>query len=111
MTYFLTSVLANMSGLAALYRFRLAVFPHMFSAPSVIKHLIRCFLHGNNSMAKRGSDSPCASSAKKKKYAAKYKPEWATDLQFICLSDKGPTFAYCRVCNRHINSERVFSMC
>ena len=42
-------------------------------------------------MAKRGSDSPCASSAKKKKYAAKYKPEWATDLQFICHSDKGPT--------------------
>ena len=55
-------------------------------------------------MAKHGSDSPCASSAKKK-YAAKYKPEWATDLQFviICHSDKGPTFAYCRVCNTHIN--------
>ena len=54
-------------------------------------------------MVKRGSDSPCASSAKKKKYAAKYKPEWTTDLQFICHSDKGPTFAYCRVCNMHIN--------
>ena len=54
-------------------------------------------------MAKRGSDSPCASSAKKKKYAAKYKPEWATDLPFICHSDKRPTFAYCRVCNTHIN--------
>ena len=62
----------------------------MFCAPSVIKRLIRCLLHGNNSMAKHGSDSPCASSAKKK-YAAKYKPEWATDLQFICHSDKGPT--------------------
>ena len=70
--------------------FRLAVFPHMFCAPSVIKHLIRCLLHKNNSMAKRGFDSPCASSAKKKKYAAKYEPEWATDLQFICHSDKGP---------------------
>ena len=54
-------------------------------------------------MAKRGSDSPCASSAKRKKYAARYKPEWVTDLQFICHSDKGPTFAYCRVCNAHIN--------
>ena len=75
----------------------------MFCAPSVIKHLIRCFLDGNNSMAKCGSDSPCASSAKKKKYAAKYKPEWATDLQFICHSDKRPTFAYCRVCNTHLN--------
>ena len=55
-------------------------------------------------MAKHGSDSPCASSAKKK-YAAKYKPQWATDLQFIiiCHSDNGPTFAYCRVCNTHIN--------
>ena len=57
----------------------------------------------NNSMAKRRSNWPCASSAKKKKYAAKYKPEWATDFQFICHSDKGPTFAYCRVCNMHIN--------
>ena len=47
---------------------------------------------------KHGSESPCTSSAKKK-YAAKYKLEWATDLQFIiiCHSDKGPTFAYCRV--------------
>ena len=54
-------------------------------------------------MAKRGSDLPCTSSAKKKKCAAKYKPEWATDLQFICHSDKGPMFAYCRVCNTHIN--------
>ena len=54
-------------------------------------------------MAKRGSDSSCASSVKKKNYAGKYKPEWATDLQFICHSDKGPTFAYCRVCNTHIN--------
>ena len=55
-------------------------------------------------MAKHGSDSPCASSTEKK-YAAKYKPEWATDLQFIiiCHSDKGPTFAYCRVCNMHTN--------
>ena len=75
----------------------------MFCAPSVIKRLIRCLLHGNNSIAKYGSGSPYASSAKKKKYAAKYKPEWATDLQFICHSDKGPTFAYCRVCNTHIN--------
>ena len=74
----------------------------MFYAPSVIKHLIRCLLDGNNSMAKRGSDSPCASSAKKKKYAAKYKPELATDLQFICHSDKGPMFAYCRVCQSDI---------
>ena len=89
--------------LAALYRFQLAVFPHVFCAPSVIKRLIRCLLHGNNSMAKRGSDSPCASSAKRKKYAARYKPEWVTDLQFKCHSDKGPTFAYCRVCNMHIN--------
>ena len=39
-------------------------------------------------MAKRGSDSPGTSSVKKKKYAAKYKPEWTTDLQFICHSDK-----------------------
>ena len=54
-------------------------------------------------MTKRGSDLPCASSAKKKKYAAKYKPEWATDLQFICRSDKGLTFVYCRACNTHIN--------
>ena len=44
-------------------------------------------------MAKCGSDLPCANSAKKK-YAAKYKPEWVTELQFICHSDKGPTFAY-----------------
>ena len=82
-------------------------------------------------MAKYGSDLPCASSEKKKKYAVKYKLEWATDLQFICHSDK-------RVCNMHINvahgaerfpllarlmttlsvithsnagNERVFSMC
>ena len=54
-------------------------------------------------MAKRGSDSSCASSAKRKKYAARYKPDWVTDLKFICHSDKGPTFAYCRVCNTHIN--------
>ena len=76
----------------------------MFCAPSVIKRLIRCLLHRNNSMAKHGSDLPCASSAKKK-YDAKYKPEWATDLQFIiiCHSDKGPTFAYCKVCNTYIN--------
>ena len=60
-------------------------------------------LDGNNSMAKCGSDSPCASSTKKKIYTAKYKPEWATDLQFICHSDKGPTFGYCRVCNTHLN--------
>ena len=39
-------------------------------------------------MAKRGSDSSCAISAKKKKYAAKYKPEWATDLLFICHSER-----------------------
>ena len=75
----------------------------MFCAPSVIKRPTRCLLDRNNIMAKCRSDSPCASSAKKKKYAAKYKPEWATDLQFICHSDKGPTFAYCRVCNTHIN--------
>ena len=50
-------------------------------------------------MAKHGSDLPCTSSAKKKKY----KPEWATDLQFICHSDQELTFAYCRVCNTHIN--------
>ena len=72
----------------------------MFCAPSVIKRLIRCLFYGNNSMAKCGSNLPCANSAKKKKYAAKYKPEWATDLPFICHSDKGPTFAYC---NTHIN--------
>ena len=55
-------------------------------------------------MAKHGSDSPCASSAKKK-YTAKYKPEWAIDLQFIIIyhSDKGPTFAYCKVCTTYIN--------
>ena len=100
--YFLRSFSTNVSGLATLYRFRLPVFPHVFCAPIVIKRLIRFLLHGNNSMAKRRSDSPCASSAKKK-YAAKYKPEWATDLQFICHSDKGPTFVYCRVCNTHIN--------
>ena len=87
--------------------FRLAVFPDVFCAPSVIKRVPRCLLHGNNSMAKHGSDSPCASSAKKK-YAAKYKPEWATDLQFIiiCHSDKGPTFAYCSVQYAHKRSAR-----
>ena len=37
-------------------------------------------------MAKRGSDSSCASSAKKKEYAAKYKPEWATILFVIFCS-------------------------
>ena len=55
-------------------------------------------------MAKCGSDSPCASSAKK--YAAKYKPEWATDLQFIYHSDKRPTFAYCSVQYAHKRSAR-----
>ena len=89
---FLCLVSANVSGLAALYRFQLAVFPHMFCTRSVIKCPIRYLLHGNNSMA-----SPCASSVKEKKYAAKYKPEWATDLQFICHSDKRLTFAYCSV--------------
>ena len=82
--------------------FSIGCFPYVFCAPSVIKRLIRCLLHGNNSMAKHGSDSLCASSGKKK-FAAKYKPEWATDLQFICHSDKRPMFAYCRVCNTHIN--------
>ena len=90
-------------GKHALYSFRLVVFSHVFCAPSFIKRLIRCLLDGNNSMAKCRSDSSCTSSVKKKNYAAKYKLEWATDLQFICHSDKGPTFAYCRVCNMHIN--------
>ena len=54
-------------------------------------------------MAKCGCDSPCASSTKKRKYATKYQPEWATEMDFICASDKGTTFAYCRVCNVHIN--------
>ena len=54
-------------------------------------------------MAKRASDSPCASSAKKRKYAAKYQPEWATQMDVICASEKGPKFAYCKVCNVHVN--------
>ena len=54
-------------------------------------------------MAKRACDSPCASSAKKKKYAARYQPEWATEMNFICASDKGASFGYCKVCNVHVN--------
>ena len=54
-------------------------------------------------MAKRASDSPCASSAKKRKYAAKCQREWATQMDFICASDKGAMFAYCKVCNVDMN--------
>ena len=54
-------------------------------------------------MVKRASDSPCASFAKKRKYAGKYQPEWATQMDFICASDKGAMFAYCKVCNVHVN--------
>jgi len=54
-------------------------------------------------MAKRASDSPCASSAKKRKYAAKYQPEWATQVDVICVSDKGAMFAYCKMCNVNIS--------
>ena len=44
-------------------------------------------------MAKRTSDSLCVT----------YQPEWATEMDFICASDKGETFAYCRVSNVHVN--------
>jgi len=39
-------------------------------------------------MAKHSYGSPCASSAKKRKYAAKYQPERAIQVDFICASDK-----------------------
>jgi len=54
-------------------------------------------------MAKRVFDSPCASSAKKRKHTAKYQPERATQMDFICASDKGAMFAYCKVCNEDLN--------
>ena len=54
-------------------------------------------------MAKRASDSPCASSAKKRKYAAKYQTGMGDSDGFICASDKGAMFAYCKVCNVHVN--------
>ena len=54
-------------------------------------------------MAKRVSDSPCAGSAKNRKYVAKYQPEWATQMDFICASDKEAMFGYCKVCNVHLN--------
>ena len=32
-----------------------------------------------------------------------YQPEWATQIYLICPSDKGAMFAYCKVCNVHVN--------
>ena len=57
----------------------------------------------DDNMAKRAYDSPCASSVKKRKYTAKYQPGWATQIDFIYASDKGAMFAYCKVCNAHVN--------
>ena len=72
--------------------------PHVICKPSIIRRLIRCSLLWNeDNMAKRASDSPCASSAKNRKYAAKYQPEWAIQMDFICSSDKGAMFVYCSV--------------
>ena len=59
--------------------FLISCFSHVLCA-KCYKASDSMLLHGNNSMAKHGSDSPCASSAKKKKYVAKYKSEWVTDL-------------------------------
>ena len=43
------------------------------------------------------------SAAKRKKYAAKCKPEWVADMPWIGPSDRGSTFAFCRVCSSHIS--------
>ena len=43
------------------------------------------------------------SAAKRKKYAAKFKPEWVADMPWIGPSDRGSTFAFCRVCSSHIS--------
>ena len=40
---------------------------------------------------------------KKGKYAAKYQPEWATQIDFIFASDKGAMFAYYKACNVYVN--------
>ena len=32
-----------------------------------------------------------------------YQPEWATQMDFICASEMGAMFAYCKVCNVHVN--------
>ena len=54
-------------------------------------------------MAKCASDSPCVSSAKKRKYSAKYQPELATQMDYICASDNEAMFTYCKVCKMHVN--------
>ena len=52
-------------------------------------------------MAKRKGDFTTPVS--KKKYSSKYKPEWTTDMPWLGPSDRGASFAYCRVCSSHIS--------
>ena len=51
-------------------------------------------------MSKR-SVSPSRQSTKKRKYASTFKASWIGDLSWIGKSDRGTSYAYCRVCNSH----------
>ena len=51
-------------------------------------------------MSKR-SALPSRQCTKKRKYASTFKASWIGDLDWTSKSDRGASYAYCRICNSH----------